>query len=135
MRIKADPTRIPQRGDTADVWKNWHETLKSNFGKKTANQLFIQNWKVRGTTSVSTNSLRDYLKDNGIEISTTAIQDIVDKGSDITDFFGDTFKVGKYIGISLAVIVVGGLAFAIYNAAKNPAASAGTALRAYKGGM
>jgi hypothetical protein len=132
MRIKADPTIVPQRGDTADVWKNWHEALKSNFGKKVANQLFVQAWKVRGSTSVSTNSLREYLKKNGIEISTTAFQDIADKGSDITNFFGDIFNVGKYAGIAIGVILIGTTGYALYNIAKNPASSAGTALKAYK---
>lgn len=130
--MRADPTRVPTRTDTADVWKAWYDVLKSSFGKKTANQLFVQAWKRFGSTSVSTNSLREHLKKNGIEISTTTWQDIVDKGSGVTDFFGDIFKVGKYTGIALAVFVVGGIGLAVYNIARNPAASAGTALRAYK---
>lgn len=127
--MKADPKQIPTVNDTADIWIAWYDALQDSFGKKTANQLFVKAWKLRGSTDKSTNALRDHLKKNGIEIPTTWGQDVIDKGSDISDIFGDMFHMGKYFGIAIAVIAVGGTAMIIYNLAKNPAQSAGTIIK------
>ncbi len=54
---------------------------------------------------------------------------MVDAGSDVTDFFGDFFTVGKYLGIGMGVILVGGIAMLIFNIAKEPAKAVGTAIK------
>ncbi len=133
--MKVDPRKLPQQGDTPDIWKSWYESLNQNFGKKNANSLFVKWWKMRGKNTSTTSEFREYLKKNGISISTSSWDDVVDAGSGVGDFFGDIFTVNKYLGMGLAVIVVSGIGLAVYNLARKPAESAGVAFKAYKGGM
>lgn len=126
--MKVDPTsNIPTQSSRPEEWIEWHKGLKSNFGKKVANSLFTKAWVLRGTPQSNTGDLREYLSKNGIVISTSAWDKIVDKGSDVTDFFGDVFNIGKYAGIGLAVILVGGIGMLVFNIAKDPNKAVGSA--------
>jgi hypothetical protein len=119
--MKADVTsNIPQIGSPAEAWIQWHKDLKSYFGKKVANSLWLKAWGIRGSTKVSTVELRKYMKDNGITISETAWQSVVDTGSGALDIAGDMFKVGRYMGIAIGVIIIGGAGLLIYNVVKDP---------------
>lgn len=130
MAVKADVTaNIPQVSSPPEVWEQWHKDLKAFFGKKTANSIWVKAWKLRGSTKSSTVELRKYLSDNGIKISTTSLQDVKDLGSGVTDMAGDIFKVGKYAGIAIGVIIIGGAGMIIYNLAKAPAQSVGTIIK------
>ena len=114
-----------------EEWIQWHKDLKSNFGKKVANSLWVKAWKIRGNSSANTNELRSYMEKQGIKFDKSAWDSVVDAGADITDAFGTAFQVTKYVGIGLAVIVVGGLGMIVYNLAKNPAKSVGVGARAF----
>lgn len=128
--MKADPTvDIPTVSSKADAWQQWHSELISNFGRKEANSLFLKAWSRRGNSSANTLTLRTYLKGYGINLDESAWDKVVDTGGSVIDFFGDTFKVGKYVGIGLAVIVVGGLGMIVFNIAKAPAQAVGTAVK------
>ena len=71
------------------------------------------------------------MEKQGIKFDKSAWDSVVDAGADITDAFGTAFQVTKYVGIGLAVIVVGGLGMIVYNLAKNPAKSVGVGARAF----
>lgn len=122
---------MPGYNSPAENWIQWHRDLKSNFGKKIANGLWLKAWRIRGTSSANTNDLRTYMEKQGVKIDSSAWDKVVDLGADITDAFGDIFQVTKYLGIAIGVIIVGGLGIAIYNIAKRPAESAGLAARAF----
>lgn len=122
---------IPPFNAKSEQWIQFHKDLKSNFGKKVANSIWVKAWGLRGNTDANNTALRDYLGKNNIKIDTNAWDDIQDFGSDVTDFFGDIFTVAKWVGIGFAVILVGGIGLVVYNVAKNPAKSAGTAARAF----
>ena len=122
---------MPPYNSQAENWIQWHQDLKSNFGKKIANGLWLKAWRIRGNSSANTSDLRKYMEKQGVKISGTAWDSIVDVGVGVTDAFGSIFQVGKVVGISLGVIVIGGLAMVVYNLAKDPAKSIGTGARAF----
>lgn len=113
---------IPNRSSQGQEWLQWHKDLKSRYGKKRANSIFIRAWGLRGkeNSSANTSQLRDYLKGQGIQLETSTISSLYDAAADVGDFFGDIFVVGKYIGIGLGVILVGGIGMLIFNIAKSP---------------
>lgn len=128
--MKADPSQtIPTVSSKSDAWVEWHSELVSNFGRKEANSLFMKAWGLRGNSAANTLALRTYLKKYGINLDESAWDKVVDTGGSVIDFFGDTFKVGKYVGIGLAVIVVGGIGMIVFNIAKAPAKAVGTAVK------
>jgi hypothetical protein len=121
---------IPTYNSTTDAWIQWHKELKSNFGKKMANNLWLKAWKIRGSSKLNTSDLRSYLDKQGIKLDTNAWDDIVDFGGGIGDFIGNTFQAGQVLTIGLGVIIVGGIGMLVYNIAKNPnkAVSLGTTI-------
>lgn len=129
--MKADPTiDIPTISTKADGWQQWHTELVSNFGRKEANSLFLKAWGLRGNSAANTLPLRTYLKGYGINLDESAWDKVVDTGGSIADTFGDVFKVGKYAGIALGAIVIGGLAMVVFNIAKAPGQAVGVAAKA-----
>lgn len=130
--VKANPVdTIPSYNAKPEEWQIWHETLKSNFGKKIANSLWIKAWGIRGSSSSANTDLREYLEGEGIKIDKSWGAAIKDFGSGVFDFIGNIFTVGKWVGIAILVIIVGGLGMMIYNIARKPAESAGLAARAF----
>ncbi len=128
--MKADPTtNIPGYNAKSESWIEWHKELKSNFGKKIANSLFLKAWGIRGNSSANTLDLRQYLKTNGITISESAWDSVIDAGSDVSDFFGDIFSIGKTAGIVIGVIVLGGAAMLVFNIVRNPGKTVGTTIK------
>jgi hypothetical protein len=129
---KADVVNsIPSYNAKFEEWIQWHKDLKSNFGKKIANSLWMKAWKIRGNSSANTNELRSYMEKQGIKFDKSAWDSVVDAGDTVTDAFGTAFQVTKFVGIGLAVIVVGGLGMIVFNLAKNPAKNIGVAARAF----
>lgn len=128
----SNPTQIiPSKASESQKWIVWHKAMKSRYGKKEANILFIKAWEMRGGagSKASTNELREYMSDNGVALDTTAIEDVVDTTSRGLDAMGDFFTMGKYLAIGLGVIVVGGLGMLVFNIARNPIKSAGAAVK------
>lgn len=130
LQSKTDPTSIPQLNATSDVWINWHKVLKNNFGKKEANTLWIKAWYRRKGPNSSTNELRTYMHGQGIDIEKSYGESVMDSAFSFVDFFGDYLTLGKYVGIGLTVIIVGGLGMIVFNLAKNPAKNIGIAAKA-----
>ena len=129
---KFDPSQnIPQSNSDSEQWTQWHKALKSNFGKQTANSLWVKAWKKRGSPAANSHDLRTYLDKNGVKLSTSTWDDIVDTGAGAFDFWGTYVKAGQWMVIGVGVIVVGGLGMIIYNLAKNPAENIGLATRAF----
>ena len=131
MNIQA--TSIPTSSSSSAMWVSWHKTLKKKFGKKKANIIWIAAWDKRAGTgsSASTVELRDYMDSQGVKIDTTTLEDITDVGGDITDFFGGAFNILKYGALIGGGATVAILLFALFNIAKHPAESVGTAAKTY----
>lgn len=125
-----NPTKIiPTRTSSSSAWIEWHKTMKSRYGKKQANILFVKAWDKRGGagTSASTNELREYMKNQGVTLDTTTMEGLTDTVSSGLDTIGDIFNVGKYFAIGTGVIVISGLAILVWNVVRNPIKSASTA--------
>lgn len=111
---------IPTYSATVLDWIEWHKGLKSNFGKKMANSLFLKAWKIRGSSKLNTSELRTYLNTQGIKMDTNAWDKLVDFGGDISDSIGGAFQGGKIVSITLGVILLGGLGLLVFNIARKP---------------
>jgi hypothetical protein len=107
------------KSDSAQ-WIQWHKDLKSTFGKKTANSVFLAFWNKRKSSGANTAELRDYAESQGFKIEGGSLSGIADAAYDIGDTIGDVMQVGKIVAISLTVILVAGIGLLIYNVARNP---------------
>ena len=117
---KTDPTQIPTNGSSSATWVEWHKTLVDNFGKKLANQKWLKAWNLRGSTSTSDNTLREYMKKQGIALPATWGQKIEDTGIGVVDSalsFMHMGKVGALIVVGLVVLPIGLL---LFNVARKP---------------
>lgn len=124
---------IPTNSSSDVVWISWYDALRKTFGKKRANALFTANWDAQNgfSSDANTSDLRKHLKDKGgLEIAGSTLGEVKDQLIGIGNFFGDTFVIGKYFGVALGVIVVGGIGMLVYNIAKKPesAIRVGTAI-------
>lgn len=115
--------KIPTNSSSDVVWISWYDALRKTFGKKKANSLFTANWDAQNgfTSDANTSDLRSHLeKKGGIEISGGTLGEVKDKVIDVGNFFGDYLTVGKYLGLALGVIMVGGIGLFVYNIARKP---------------
>jgi hypothetical protein len=116
-------SNTPTGKSTAGDWINFHESLTSVIGKKNANEVFKSYWSKLGNNSANTGELRNYLKDNGINLeSGNYIGNIVDFSYDIGDSFSSFLSTTKYVAFGIAAIIIIPLGIALFNVAK----SAGT---------
>ena len=128
--MKTNPvTNIPTYNAPTESWISWHESLKDNFGKKIANQLWLKAWLIRGNSKANTVDLRKYLDKNGIKISESAWDKIADTGSETLDFFGNAFRMGRYAGMAVGGALLLIVLYALFNIAKEPGKAVGTALK------
>lgn len=111
---------IPSYNANPLAWIEWHKGLKSNFGKKMANSLWLRAWRIRGNSKANTSELRAYMESQGIKLDTNAWDKVVDFGGGISDAIGGTFQAGKVVSITLGVIILGGLGLLVFNIARKP---------------
>jgi hypothetical protein len=125
---------IPTRQSTAQEWTEWWNELRSRYGKKKARAIWTKAWSIRGTSSANTRELRTFMaekSDINIEAGiggkiTDIVLDPFDRFQDITE---DIIGAGKWVTGAVLVILIGGTAMLVYNIAKAPAESIGTALK------
>ncbi len=130
--MRNDPSRnIPKKNSESQTWVQWHKDLKKLFGKKRANSIWIKAWERRGGEDAKANtvSLREYMEGQGVMIDRSSMASMVDFADDVGDFIGGIFGATKWIGIGLAVVLVGGVAMVVFNLAKSPTKS----IKALKG--
>ena len=108
---------LPSANSSDLVWMGWYDALKKQFGKKKANGLFASAWdsQLANGSNANTTTLRQHL-----DISGGFWGEAKDKAFDAGNFLGDYLVMGKYLGIGIGVIVVGGLGLLVYNVARNP---------------
>ncbi len=121
---------VPNKSSQDTAWMDWYDSLKSNFGRKKANELFLSAWKVRSDKAANTSNLRSHLEDKGgLKVSGDFLDSVVDLGGGFGDYFGDIFVAGKWISIGLAAVTAAGIGLLIFNIAKAPGETIGTALK------
>ena len=118
----------PSKTSNDQFWIQWHKDLLDDLGKTDANSVFIKYWAVRGSSDANTHDLRDYAKGQGINIDASNILgSLFDTGADVVGGIGNFLKVGKYVGIGIAVVVGGSLLLMLFNIARNPDSAIGAA--------
>lgn len=117
---KADVVaNMPSFSSKAENWIQWHKDLKSNFGKKIANGLWLKAWRTRGSSNsdVNTSDLRDYMKKQGVTIDTSTWNKVVDATS---SGLSDLFQMSKTTSLIIGGTVLGLTVYIIYKVLKNP---------------
>ena len=111
----SDPSKtIPTSIDPAESWINWHKRLLKWFSKDEANQQWIRFWTQRagaGTTA-DTHDLRIYMKDQGVDISTTITGSLTDGAASVAEWFGNAFSGIKSLIFGVIILAIG--LFTIY---------------------
>lgn len=106
---KIDPSRsIPTRASEAQSWIQWHKDLKKALGKKSANSIWVYAWQKRGgiDAPANTNSLREYMSSQGVDIEKTSMAALTDFGEDIVSGFGNLLSAGKWVFIGVSVLAM-----------------------------
>ena len=102
---KLDPSlSIPTASSKSESWIQWHKDLKKMFGKKKANSIWVYAWSQRGGIkgTANTNELRNYMDGQGVNISTTALNEIADVVGNVLDF---SFGIGRVVIIGTLSVV------------------------------
>lgn len=102
---KLDPSlSIPTASSKSESWIQWHKDLKKMFGKKKANSIWVYAWSQRGGIkgTANTNELRNYMDGQGVNITTTALNEIADVVGNVLDF---SFGIGKIVIIGTCSVV------------------------------
>ena len=103
--MRVDPSKhIPTTSDNAEVWIEWHKALKKWFSKGEANSYFVRFWNQRAgeNSEANTTDLRRYMKEQDVNITTTAGGKVADFWSGVGDWFG---SLGKILLFGLAALV------------------------------
>jgi hypothetical protein len=112
--MRTDPSkRIPTNDDTAEQWIAWHKSLKRWFHKKEANEHWLGFWNQRAGagSEPDTHTLRKYMEDQGVDLTTTNMNSFKDSAIGIVDWFGDTFNAIRFIVLGAVVVGVGLIAY------------------------
>lgn len=122
MALLSPDKILPSSNSTDQSWIDYRESLGRYLGRKQANQYFTKTWELRGGVNVRSNTtkLRDYLKTVGLSVETNGLQDIADFGGSVADGIGDFLTVGKFTGIAILAIALGGLATLVISVARKP---------------
>lgn len=118
--MRVDPSKvIPTSDDYAESWIVFHKALRSWFGKQAANAYFLKFWNQRAGagTSADTHDLREYMDEQGVDLTTDFRGEMTDFGMGIADWFGDTANVLRAVTIGIVVLGVGLIAYYIIKSA------------------
>lgn len=121
MATRINPVKtIPTKTSPDQLWIEWHGALIKNFGKKTANMLFIQAWNKRGGVEAraNTTTLRGYLSEYGLSIERGTMSAVADFGLGVWDSITGIFSIGSKILMVIGIVILGTVAFIVYRVVK-----------------
>ena len=110
MSILADPRNdIPTSTSPDSAWMSWLDECVSALGKKAGTQVWLKFWVNRATASQNTSALREYVKKQGISITSDNIfGSLEDTGKDVVG--GITSTIGGFLNMGkIGVYAVGGV--------------------------
>lgn len=113
-----DPSKIiPTAESTADIWVNWHRSLRKWFSKTEANTHWLRFWQQRAGTGsqADTHALRKYMEKQGVNLSTDSWGEITDGTADVVEWFTDSINITRIIIVGTVVVGVGLIAYYIIN--------------------
>jgi hypothetical protein len=112
--MKALPcASIPNSVSPSESWVNWHKLLLKWFSKQEANQQWIRFWAQRAGagTPADTHDLRDYMRSQGVDLTTDMSGQIRDKVENISDWIGDTFSGIRAIFLGAVILAIALIAY------------------------
>jgi len=112
--MRTDPSNIiPTAESTADIWLNWHKSLRRWFSKSEANTHWLRFWQQRAGagSQADTHALRQYMEKQGVELSTDTWGQVTDGAFNVAEWIGDTINVTRIIIVGTVVIGVGLVAY------------------------
>lgn len=120
---------VPTKSSNANVWIAWHKGLKSKFGKKNANLLFLSAFEKRGDSddffkTLVTEEMADYFKGEGITLEQGSLSRLKGVWTDTSDFFSDVAKAGMITTFVVGGVLVLSVGIFVINIART--ANAGT---------
>lgn len=118
---KTDPTILPNASSNSTTWIEWYKSLKDNFGPKIANQKWFEAWNLRGSTAVSDNALRTFIKkETKVDLPATWGQKIDDAGVGVVDEALGIFHMGHTVLLVAGVLIAVPIAILLINLALHP---------------
>jgi len=112
--MRANPCNsIPTSVSTSEQWINWHEALLGWFSKQEANSYFLRFWSQRAGagTPADTVSLREYMREQGVDLTTDFSGEIADTIEGISNWFADLFTGIRNIFLGAVIIAIALIAF------------------------
>ncbi len=120
--MKANPlVSIPSINSNSAQWIEWHKSLKSMVGIRTANQTWLYAWNKRKSDGANDGTLRNYMDKQGVKIDPDGLlEEISDTVGGVFGFFGNVIKIGSVVvgAMILIPVVIGGIV--IFSALRNP---------------
>ena len=119
---KALCLNIPNAQSPSEAWVSWHKELKKCVGKGKANNLWIMAWAKYGKVGndASTVALRDYMGSQGVDVERDWDEVGIDLFAGIGNAIGSVFSTGGALTTGLAVVMIGGIGWVIFNMGKDP---------------
>lgn len=124
---------LPAESWTDQQWIAWYNTVRSEFGKSNANEIWLDAWQDRKNegilgSSADTAALRTFLKSVGINIGADGAFAYVEDATDfVTGTVESIFGTGKTIFIIGGVITIIVILMVVWGFAKNEGAVVGAA--------
>lgn len=104
---------IPTTQSKGETWINWHKSLRKWFDKQEANEHWLRFWNQRagaGSTA-DTHDLREYMREQGVELTTDLEGEITDAASSFFGWFTDSFTMLRNIFYIAIVSIIAIVAF------------------------
>ena len=104
---------LPKYGASSQEWINFYNSLEDNYGKKDAKLLWVKAWQKRENDGANTVALRNFLRDKGIDIESSYVEELKDSLFDVTDYFQGRMR---YLNVVLILLILA----IVFIAVKNP---------------
>lgn len=104
---------IPTTQSRSEVWINWHKSLRKWFDRQESNEHWLRFWQQRagaGSTA-DTSDLREYMREQGVEITTDWSGEISDAVDGAMGWFSDSFTMLRNIFYGAIVLIIGIVAY------------------------
>lgn len=119
--MRADPSKIiPTSDSTSEQWVTWHKALRKWFTKNEANTHWLRFWQQRSGagTKADTYDLREYMRSQDVDLTTTTMGEVTDMAGGIVEFFTDSINIARIILVGVVVVGVGLVVFYVVSSTR-----------------
>jgi hypothetical protein len=115
---RLDPSEfIPTSDSTSEQWIEFYKALRKWFSKTESNNQWLRFWNQRAGagSEADDHTLRSYMDDQGVDLTTDTKGEISDTLWGISDWIGDTVKWLRAITIGIVLIIIALLTMYVYS--------------------